>query len=382
LTGETLAMTRPSGLGLLALIALALVGRWMAPSLDSAVRLQLASDDPAGMSDVLIGRTLTSARAASEIDAALAAGDPDLADSFVALADRHGIAVDPERRASVAAAEQGSVLGTAASFARGAVIGDEGGASGLAGAFAGDMVGIGDVRDLGREGWRIAQGEEPDRLVMGLAAAGLGITAATWLTAGEVAPVRGGLTLVKSLRKAGRLGEGLSRSLGRVVRDAVDLDAMSAAWRSAAGFRLSAARDAALAALRPARLAPLAAVGRDTAALFKRTGARGVEDAFALAKSPREIGRVAKLSEGLGRATRATLKILGRSALFLGKAAVLVAGLVMSLLLYLLAIAMFAARFGRWLGGVRLRRRPRIEITDHVPVHLRFERLPSPDGPI
>src|SRR4051794_6951162 len=129
LTGETLAMTRPSGLGLLALIALALVGRWMAPSLDSAVRLQLASDDPAGMSDVLIGRTLTSARAASEIDAALAAGDPDLADSFVALADRHGIAVDPERRVSVAAAEQGSVLGTAASFARGAVIGDEGGAS-------------------------------------------------------------------------------------------------------------------------------------------------------------------------------------------------------------------------------------------------------------
>ncbi len=43
---------------------------------------------------------------------------------------------------------------------RGAVVGDVGGITGLAGAFAGDMVGIGDVRDLTREGWRAARGEE------------------------------------------------------------------------------------------------------------------------------------------------------------------------------------------------------------------------------
>ena len=46
-------------------------------------------------------------------------------------------------------------------------------------------------------------GEDTDRLVLGLAAAGLAVTAATFVSIGGATPVRAGLTLVKDARKVG-----------------------------------------------------------------------------------------------------------------------------------------------------------------------------------
>ena len=161
---------------------------------------------------------------------------------------------DPRRRRAPRRrrrGRQGSVLDTGRDFLRGAVIGDVGGGTGLAGAFAGDLVGIGDVRDLGREGWRIANGEEPDRLVMGLAAAGLAVTAATWISVGEAAPIRGGLTIVKALRKAGRLSAGMTDSVGRLLRRSVDVAGLRRATGSLAHLDVAAARQAAADAIRP-----------------------------------------------------------------------------------------------------------------------------------
>ena len=64
-------------------------------------------------------------------------------------------------------------------------------------------------------------GEDTDRLVLGLAAVGLVVTAATYVSVGGVAPLRAGLTLVKDARKVGRLGEGLTQWAGRSAREMV-----------------------------------------------------------------------------------------------------------------------------------------------------------------
>jgi hypothetical protein len=350
-------MLRPPLFSLL--ILLVLLGRWAAPSVDTSARLVAAKGDPVAQSDILLARTVDAPTLAAQIDTALAAGDPDLADSFVALADRQRVTVDPARRAAVAAANQASIAGSGATFLRGAVMGDAEGAAGLAGAFAGDLVGIGDVRDLGREGWRMLQGEEPDRLIMGLAAAGLAVTAATFVSAGETAPVRGGLTVIKALRRSGRLTAGMTAALGRLLRAGVDGARLEAGAKAFARLDLAEGRRALAEAVRPGALAPLAAVGRDGATLIRRAGTRGLDEAMSLARSPKELGRAARLSETMGRATRATLKILGRSALILADGIAVLASWLFAAAFYLLAIAIMAARFGRRLARATRRRRPR-----------------------
>ena len=77
---------------------------------------------------------------------------------------------------------------------------------------------FGDIRDVVRESKHLVMGEETDRLILGLATAGLAVTAATYVTVGGATPVRAGLSLVKDARKVGRIGEGLAEWAGRSAR--------------------------------------------------------------------------------------------------------------------------------------------------------------------
>src|SRR6201999_3910136 len=138
--------------------------------------------------------------------AALAANDADLANSFVELAAAKNIALpeDLSRRVTEAVAEENSASYVAKRFATGLVTGTADDVASLSGTVAGDLFVFGDIRDAVREGKHLAMGEETDRLVLGLAAAGLAVTAATYVSAGGATPVRAGLSLVKDARKVGR----------------------------------------------------------------------------------------------------------------------------------------------------------------------------------
>src|SRR5215467_275424 len=57
--------------------------------------LLLAQDDPVKLADHAVAERLNPAVAEREIEAALAAGDVDLANSFADLAADRGIAIDP-----------------------------------------------------------------------------------------------------------------------------------------------------------------------------------------------------------------------------------------------------------------------------------------------
>ena len=126
------------------------------------------------------------------------------------------------RRVNDAVTEANSSSHFARRFVTGLVTGNADDVASLSGTVAGDLFVFGDIRDVVREGKHLAMGEDTDRLVLGLATAGLAVTAATYVSVGGVAPVRAGLTLVKDARKVGRLGEGLTEWAGRSARDMVD----------------------------------------------------------------------------------------------------------------------------------------------------------------
>src|SRR5437879_1718700 len=220
-------MRRPrAGLALTAMVVSAAVGAALWPHARDAGSILAAQDEPAQLADVGLSSALRNSPAliSDNIEAALAANDADLANSFVELARDKNILVSDElsKRVSEAVADENSTSHFARRFATGLVTGNADDVASLTGTVAGDLFVFGDIRDVVREGKHLAMGEETDHLVLGLATAGLAVTAATYVSVGGAAPVRAGLTIVKDARKVGRLGEGLTEWAGRSAREGVD----------------------------------------------------------------------------------------------------------------------------------------------------------------
>src|SRR5262249_42255648 len=132
--------------------ALALVPRGL-----DAQALLFAQDDPALLADHQLARSFNATVAAREIEAALAAGDVDLAMSFLDLARDRNVTVDPALAAKVNAANSTVAVAAraASSFGRGLIVGESDDLVGLAGTALGDLLVVGDIRDAVREGSRL-----------------------------------------------------------------------------------------------------------------------------------------------------------------------------------------------------------------------------------
>ena len=301
----------------------ALAGIW--PHARQAGAILAAQDDPAELSDLQVSSALRNNQniVAGQIEAALAAHDTGLAASFVDLAKSKNISLadDLVQRVNEAVAEENTTSHFARRFATGLVTGNADDAGSLSGTVAGDLFVFGDIRDVVRESKHLVMGEDTDRLVLGLATAGLAVTAATYVSMGGVAPLRAGLTLVKDARKVGRLGEGLTEWAGRSAREVVDTSVLQEAVSSAAVTRPTQTVSAITAAFRAEKAGGLVRLAKDVGRVSEKAGARGALDTLKIAEGPEDVARAARLAEASGGKTRAILKLLGRGALLLAAGA-------------------------------------------------------------
>jgi hypothetical protein len=297
----------------------------LTPHARDAFAILLAQDDPSELADVRLNSALrnTSALVAENIEAALAADDADLADSFVELARDRNIALTEElsKRVGDAVAEANSTSHFAKRFATGLVTGNADDVASLSGTVAGDLFVFGDIRDVVREGKHLAMGEDTDHLVLGLATAGLAVTAATYVSVGGAVPLRAGLTMVKDARKVGRLGEGLTQWAGRSAREVVDAPMLQQAVASGSVLRPGQTVSAIQAAFRAEKAGALVRLAKDVGRVGEKAGMRGALDTLRIAEGPKDVARAARLAESKGGQTRAILKLLGRGALLLAAGA-------------------------------------------------------------
>jgi hypothetical protein len=249
---------------------------------------QLAADDPITISDRALDGILSRAVAEREIGAALAAGDLDLAQSFLDLSAERGIAVDPALadKLTKAQTQAASATHTAGRFVKGFWSGEPTDLASLAGTAVGDLFVFGDIRDAAREGTHYLLGQPADPWILGLAGVGIAVTAGTYVSAGLGAPERIGLTLAKVARRNGRLNPVLAV---RVARDAVKVEK--------AGGLVDLVGD----------------VGR----IESKAGTQAALDSLKIAEEPRDVSRLARLSAAKGGKTRAVIKLLGRGAIML-----------------------------------------------------------------
>jgi len=268
-------------LGLVLAAALAIAGAWTMPRAVEAGRTLAAHDDPAQLADLALARGFDTAVAEREIRAALAGNDPQLAQSFVELARERAVAVDPQLVVKADADLQAwsSFGSTAWRFTRGFFAGNPDDMASLAGTAAGDLLVIGDVRDAARESWHFAQGEEPNRLVLGLSLGGIAVTAGTFASFGLAAPARAGLSVVKAAGKSERIGARLLRFL------------------------------------RYEKPAALVEVAGDIGTVQAKAGGRAAFEAVQLAQGPRDLAAFGRLAVAKAGKTRAILKLLGRGAI-------------------------------------------------------------------
>jgi hypothetical protein len=295
------------------------------PHARDAGAILAAQDDPAALSDIRLDSALrnTPDIIAQNIEAALAANDADLANSFVDVAAAKNVALpeDLSRRVTDAVAEENSASHFAKRFASGLVTGTADDVASLSGTVAGDLFVFGDIRDVVREGKHLAMGEDTDHLILGLAAAGLAVTAATYVSLGGAAPVRAGLTLVKDARKVGRLGEGLTRWAGRSAREIVDAPMLQQAVATGSVLRPGQTVSAIKAAFRTEKAGGLVRLAKDAGRVGEKAGTKGALDTLRIAEGPKDIARAARLAESRGGQTRAIIKLLGRGALLLAAGA-------------------------------------------------------------
>lgn len=310
----------------LLMIAAAICGTAAVALLPTAIEsgwLLIVQDDPAALADRKLARGFSSEAATREIEAAVAADDAELARSFVELARDRNVAVAPELTAKVdAAVEKASgALKTAETFTRGLIVGEPDDLVSLAGTALGDLFVFGDIRDAVREGSRLAAGQEADRLILGLSAVGIAVTAGTYVSLGTGAPARMGLSLVKAARKTGRISSRMAESVTRSLRSVVDWGALGKAINGTSLANPAMAVRAAREAVKIEKADDLFRLTRDVGNVQAKAGTRAALDGLRISDSPREMARVAKLAEKEGGKTRAILKFLGRGAIALTVAA-------------------------------------------------------------
>jgi hypothetical protein len=309
-----------------------------------------ALHDPLVKADLELDDKIKPDLISREVDAAILAGDLDLADSFAELARERGLALRPEQQARMEALRADTLGRAMRDFRDGFTQNDMRSGMAISGVIAADVSGFGDLRDLAREGGKWVNGQEADTLVLGLAAAGLAITAATWTSLGAALPVRGGLSLTKALQKSGRLSKSLAGDLTRVAGAAIDRDALKASLAAAGRFEFGGLRNASARVLRPAAVAELRQLGGDVSTVYRRAGARGAQDVLSVAGSGSEVTTAARIAVAKGTKTRAILKVLGRGVLLAGSLSLTLAGWLLTFIGFFFAVASFARRLGELMG--------------------------------
>lgn len=298
------------------------------PQAWQGLELRLAADDPARLTDLRLDETFNRDAAIREIEAALKAGDAELAQSFVALGAERGIQLPQEllTRVEIANSAVAEAQRSLYNFAHGFITGEPNDAAGLAGATTGDFMVFGDIRDLAREGSRWMQGDAADPLIAGLAAAGLAVTAGTYFSLGTAAPARIGSTLLKVARRTGRIG-------ARLTDNVIGL-------------------------LKARRTGRVASALADVGQIQRRAGTRAALEGLRHADDVADLARAGKLAEKKGRSTLAIFKTLGRGAIALGAGALAISGWVIgaaaNLVFLVIAIVSTLAAVLRWLWPRRL----------------------------
>lgn len=201
------------------------------------------------------------------------------------------------------------------SFIEGFVTGEGKDTPAFMGAMASDLTVVGDVRDIGSEGTKLARGEEYSKMILGLSVVGLAATTATVATGGGGLPARIGVSLLKLARKTGTITAGFARDVTRVLQEAVNFDKLRGTLRTVDLGDTAATRRAITEYADSVSMARVTPILDDVAALERATGPAETVRLMKYVNNTDDLARVTKMSGTLGTKTRGIIDITGKTGL-------------------------------------------------------------------
>ncbi|MHA6643674.1 hypothetical protein [Mesorhizobium sp. A623] len=340
----------------------------------ATLKLAFSFYDPFSISQYRLSR-LSDEEYKAAIEQSVEEGDISDAQSLVAIAQENGreLPLELVERTKENPFEFG--LRNTLDFVNGAATGEVTSTASVGGVLAADYVGVGDVRDVVIQGNSLVRGDDYDGLTLGLALAGLAT-----VVPGSGA-VDAGFSLLKTANKAGRLSkklvtrlkvtatklvdiDGLKRGLSRVSLPQFrrpSLSAIRAAfgninWRSVSKgdfselkkpisemmpVDITAAKKAFSGAIRNDAVDEIGVLASSMTGIVSAGGVTAAFGAMKYADDAKELSRFRKLATRMGGKTSAVIKVLGKSAIKLGKLVYLVISILIGVLGWVLGALWF-----------------------------------------
>lgn len=269
-----------------------------------------------------------------EIKRALSDGDDDLASSMLSLARQRGLVIDPQVLTAVEQASRFSFRKSAMEVWKGATGGSAETPLAFASSVVVDMTVVGDVRDLYDEYSRYPN---YDPLTVGLAAAGVASAGFAAASAMDALPIKAGVSLLKSAKKAGRLTKGLENDLKRMTADSVRSEEFWRVMRSSREMDIKGASEGVARIINQKSLSEISHVSAAVGTIASQQGYRGVIDGLKISNSLDELKKVEVLSEHYGRSFRAVSRFLFKT----GTLSLSVVGFLSALGWYVVAVGLW-----------------------------------------
>jgi len=280
-------------------------------------------------------------RYATEIAAALDAGDATLARSLAALAGSRNVPIPPDlttRIANLPAIDIGATLGAGWNCV---VNGDFDSEAGFACVVATDMTGVGDVRDLVGEGGKFIAGQPLDYFTLGIATVGLGLTVATYSSLGSALPLRVGSSFVKAMHRVGKLPPRLTAQIVRALERGINKPALEETIALATSMRLGELGRPLSRIFNPRSVRLVSNLAEDFGTIGKAGGVRAMKLSVEAADTAGDVRRLARVADTYGERFVGVMKLVGRGALRLGHLLFTIVGWIVGALLWVWSMLTF-----------------------------------------
>lgn len=251
-----------------------------------------------------------------QVQDAISNDNPADARMYLRLAKTFGYAIDPaayEPELQRLESPLNSARRTVNDFAAGFLDGQGESAASVAGAVTSDFTVVGDARDLWEQYQLYSKGEPVNELIVTLAGVGVGLTAASVMSAGAATPAKGGVSTTKLAARAGRLTPRFQKFLLHQGKEVFDYKMFMQTAR--AEKNLDGIGAAALKAYHPQAARAIKQTAEQVNSI-RRTSS--IADALHMLKyvdNGEELARLEKLSFKYGSETKGILKVLGKSAI-------------------------------------------------------------------
>jgi len=199
-------------------------------------------------------------------------------------------------------------------FSKSFVTGESESTIGLAASTTSDMLVVGDLRDITIEGRKMSSGNSYDKVTLGLASLGVGMTVIQVASAGGGTPLKVGTSILKFARKAGKLTKSFSSLVTSKLTKSIDFNKLGRIDFS----KVSKIQEGFKSFSRTIDFSHTKKLFEKVSILKKNTSSLDTVSLLKYVDDQKDLKKMVKLSDKFGKNTKGVLKVLGKGVLKAG----------------------------------------------------------------